>query len=192
MSGDQARLAVHAARRTADGALTIVVVNKTAEALTSPLSLSGFTATGSAHVFRWSGQEKIDQLPDQALSGSAFTATYPAQSVTVFQLGGSVGNPPPLALSVAGFSASQKGRLFTAALQVRRDDTGALLGSGQVTCNAKVSGKPRSSSSSGFSESSARCSWSVPKRLRGKRIAGSIAVTYSGATAARSFSAKIK
>jgi hypothetical protein len=196
VSGDQRQLAVYAAKR-ADGSMTIVVINKTADGLESPLTVSGIMGLDSARVYRWSGDPAIVRLADQPISGNSFTTTYPARSITVFQLNPHVVTPPPppppaRTLSVAGFSAVQKGRMFTASMQVRRDDTGELLTSAQVGCNGKVVGKARKPSSSAFSGTTARCSWSVAKRLRGKRITGSIAVTYSGVTATRSFSAKIK
>ena len=52
---EQQKLAIYGAQRTADGALTIAVINKTDGALTGPLTLSNFTAGPQTHVYRYSG-----------------------------------------------------------------------------------------------------------------------------------------
>ncbi|MDE3069716.1 MAG: glycoside hydrolase family 44 protein, partial [Acidobacteriota bacterium] len=80
-SADQSRLAVYGAQRTGDGAYTVMVINKTGEALTSPLSLQGFTPGAAAQVWRWSAGS-IARQPDQPITGAAMAATYPAQSMT--------------------------------------------------------------------------------------------------------------
>jgi len=88
-SGDEQQLAVYAARRPEDGALTIMVINKSlTAALTSSLSLSGFTPGPAAGVYRYSAANlnAIVHLPDQAVTAAGFTATYPPQSITLFVL----------------------------------------------------------------------------------------------------------
>ena len=52
-SADQGKLAIYGAQRTSDGALTLMVINKTKEDLRSELSLSGFDSGGSAQVYRY-------------------------------------------------------------------------------------------------------------------------------------------
>ena len=54
-SSDQSSLAVYGATRSSDGALTVMVINKTGAAVTWPLSLSGFQPAGAAQTWRWSG-----------------------------------------------------------------------------------------------------------------------------------------
>lgn len=201
-SADQGRLAVYAATRTSDGVLTVVVVNKTSDSLTSSLSISGLSLPGTARVFRWSGGQSIDRLADQDVSGTGFTATYPAKTMTVFQLGAATTQPPPppgppsFSLSVATFKTFQKARKyttkFTTAMQVRRSDDGTLIRSGLVDCDAKMGTSVAESSVGPFAGTTARCRWTVPKRLRGKRISGSETVTYAGKSVTRRFSAKIK
>ncbi|MFR9724014.1 hypothetical protein ACL02R_11710 [Streptomyces sp. MS19] len=82
-SADQERLAVHAARREADGALTLMVVNKSGEDLTSPVSLTG-AAAGTAEVYRYGPADLtgIVREADQPVTGGGFTATFPADSIT--------------------------------------------------------------------------------------------------------------
>jgi hypothetical protein len=82
-SGNQGQLAVYGAQRTGDGAYTILVLNKTSGALTSPLSLSGITVAGAAHVWRWTGSGIADGGTQSTGGGAGFTATYPARSMTM-------------------------------------------------------------------------------------------------------------
>ena len=84
-SADQTQLAVYGAQRTADGALTLVVINKTANELTSALSLSHFNAAGQAHMFTYSGAnlQAIAEQPDLTVVNSSITASFPAQSASI-------------------------------------------------------------------------------------------------------------
>jgi hypothetical protein len=83
-SADQGRLSVFGARRTSDGALTVMVVNKTTGDLTSPLSIAGLRANAAAHVYQY-GQANtaaISTLPDQAINRGQTSMTFPAYSIT--------------------------------------------------------------------------------------------------------------
>ena len=92
-SSDQGQVAIYGAQRSSDKALTLVVINKTGEDLTCPLTISGFHSAGSAQMYRYSGDDltAIHRLSDQALagtsSGTGFTATYPGSSITLIVLG---------------------------------------------------------------------------------------------------------
>jgi hypothetical protein len=85
ISADQDRLAVYAAQRGADKALTMVAINKTNEALTSSVSLAHFTPAAFARVYRYSAANlnAILRQPDQAVGAGGFTATFPASSITL-------------------------------------------------------------------------------------------------------------
>ena len=85
-SSDQDKLALYAARRTADNALTLMVVNKTGQTLTSTLALTGFHATGTAEVYRYSSADltKIVRQVDQTIAVDGFTADYPPNSITLY------------------------------------------------------------------------------------------------------------
>jgi Glycoside hydrolase family 44 len=89
-STDSGQLAVYAAQRTTDGALTIVVINKSGQALTAPLALRNFAPAGSAQVFRYSGANlgAIVREADQPVAGTGFAATYPPNSITLVVLAG--------------------------------------------------------------------------------------------------------
>ncbi|MEU3456444.1 glycoside hydrolase family 44 protein [Micromonospora sp. NPDC006766] len=82
-SADQGKLAVYAAERASDKALTLVVVNKSGDDLTTPVSLAGVSAT-TAQVYRYSEANLagIVRAADQAVTPSGFTATFPANSIT--------------------------------------------------------------------------------------------------------------
>jgi hypothetical protein len=87
-STDQARLAIYAAERTSDGALTLMVLNKTAEPLTSSLALSNASPAATAQVYRYGAANlgAIVREADQPVTSSGFTATYPANSITMIVL----------------------------------------------------------------------------------------------------------
>jgi hypothetical protein len=85
-SDDQARLSIYAAQGSHDHALTIVVINKTANALTSSVSLAGFVPSAVARVYRYSASSPaaIVRAADQAVTATGFSATFPANSITLF------------------------------------------------------------------------------------------------------------
>jgi hypothetical protein len=88
-SGDQEQLAVYAAIRGGDFALTLMVVNKSlTQTLTSNLALSGFSPAPLASVYRYSAADlqHIVHQPDQVVAAVGFTASYPPQSITLFIL----------------------------------------------------------------------------------------------------------
>lgn len=86
-SADSDRLSVFAARRN-DGALTIIVINKTSIALTADLALSGFTAAGSSQLYQYSAahQDQILSLAGPDISPSGFSLQYPPNSISLLVL----------------------------------------------------------------------------------------------------------
>lgn len=87
-SGDQGQLAVYAAQRACDQALTVMVVNKTGGDLTSPLSVAGFTSTGKAQRFTYSPADltSIVRGADLTVTRGKASVTYPANSITLLVL----------------------------------------------------------------------------------------------------------
>jgi len=81
---DSDTLSSFASVRRSDGALTVMVINKS---LTSPtpvsLSVSHFGGT-TASVWQLTSANTIAHLPNTALRGGRVSATLPAQSVTLF------------------------------------------------------------------------------------------------------------
>ena len=88
LSSAQDRLAIYAATETATNALTLIVINKTADDLSAPLTLNHFTPAGLLQGWRYSAAQlsQIVPLADQTLSGATFTATYPANSITLWRV----------------------------------------------------------------------------------------------------------
>ena len=91
-SANQAALSVYGASRTADGAVTVVVINKTYGDLTSTLSLAHLTPAGPAKVFLYNNANLTGIVPEPNLTvtpppvgstTSSVLATFPAQSITI-------------------------------------------------------------------------------------------------------------
>jgi hypothetical protein len=87
-STDQGKLAVYSAQRSLDGALTILVVNKSDSDLSSSVGVAGFNPSSSAAVYRYSQANlaKNERLADQAVTASGFSATFAANSITLLVL----------------------------------------------------------------------------------------------------------
>jgi hypothetical protein len=93
-SANQGQLSVYGALRSADNAVTIVVINKTYGTLTSTLSLPNLTPNGTAKAFLYSNanlnaivaQPAVTVTPPAAGSTTSSIANYsfPAQSITLF------------------------------------------------------------------------------------------------------------
>ncbi len=98
-SSNQVSLALHAARRSSDSALTVMVINKSASALSSPLSLLNFQNVGLAHVFNYSSANLTAILakPDLTFSANVLTSTYPANSITLLVI-----PPAPTTITISG------------------------------------------------------------------------------------------
>ncbi|MEV4628054.1 glycoside hydrolase family 44 protein [Micromonospora sp. NPDC049523] len=103
-SADRDRLSVYAAERSTDGALTVMVVNKSGVEQASTVSLRGRTAS-HAQVHRYASTDptSIVRLPDQPIlipppyagaPSGVLNHTFPADSVTLFV----VEKPPPAVL----------------------------------------------------------------------------------------------
>jgi hypothetical protein len=95
-SADQGKLAVYAARRTADRTLTVVVINKTFGDLRADLALDHFQARKATHVYRYSGADltQIQALPvvktarSENRSSVVKEQLFPAMSITMYAIRG--------------------------------------------------------------------------------------------------------
>jgi hypothetical protein len=98
-------------------------------------------------------------------------------------------NTAPLRLVARKLTAGKPraGTLYTVRLAAARNDTGAVLESGQVTCKASVAGKALRARTQRFVNKEARCTWLIPSTARGKTIRGSIGVAFEGKTLRKSF-----
>jgi hypothetical protein len=76
-----------AALRSADGAMTIMVINKqTGAGADLALNLSSFSGTGHSQVWQLTSNNAIKRLTDIAFSGAQLSASVPPQSITLFVL----------------------------------------------------------------------------------------------------------
>ena len=100
-SADQGLLSVYAASRSKDNALTIIVINKTSGSLLSTINLAGFTPAPKALAYQYSTSNlsAILQLADQPIDKNNFTATFPANSITLFIIKPTSVRPMPPVLS---------------------------------------------------------------------------------------------
>jgi hypothetical protein len=97
-SADQGKLAVYAARRTADHTITVVVINKTFGDLRADLPLDHFKAGGPAKVYQYSGLDlaRIREIPAVKASGAGEEVEtsmvkdqlFPAMSITMYAIPG--------------------------------------------------------------------------------------------------------
>jgi hypothetical protein len=90
-----------------------------------------------------------------------------------------------------GVYPARAGALLIAGMKVVRSDFGTSLGDGTITCRATVGTKTLAGRGR-FVDDSVACGWRIPRTARGKRITGSVLVTFQGVTAKRSFSARVK
>lgn len=104
MSSDQSMLAVYAAQRSADSALTIIVINKTANTINSAVSIVGLTLPLSAAVYQYSSANPsaIQRLADQQVSTSGFSAVFPGNSITLFVMETEGAGNVPLSITKTG------------------------------------------------------------------------------------------
>ena len=98
-SANQDQLSIYAATRSQDGALTLMVINKTAQTLTSTLSLANFQPLSNAQVYRYSSSNlsAILRQPDIAVTPNGFTTDYPLNSITLIVI--PQNTTPPVTIS---------------------------------------------------------------------------------------------
>ncbi len=92
VSGDQSQLAIYAATRSSDDALTLIVVNKTAVEQSTTITVTGFDASPAVEVWQYSSANlaAVVQQPDTLITSGVINHAFPAESVTML-----VVSPPP-------------------------------------------------------------------------------------------------
>lgn len=97
-------LSAFAALRSNDGAMTVMIINKSLPAsgnVATPvtLNLNGFVTQGTAMTYQLTSANVINRLPDRAVSGSTVSLSVPPQSVTMLVMPGAKGalHEPPFA-----------------------------------------------------------------------------------------------
>ena len=84
-SSDPSSLSVYGALRSSDGALTVMVVNKTDAPLTSPVALGGFGSGESARQYTYGSDDlnAIEQQPDVPVGATGLTSTFAPDSISL-------------------------------------------------------------------------------------------------------------
>ena len=91
-----------AAERSANGALTVMVISKYLSGNTSTTSnLANFASNGTAQVWQLTAANTINHLADVNFSGNSFNVTLPPQSITLFVIPAPTGNLVPVAVASA-------------------------------------------------------------------------------------------
>jgi uncharacterized protein (TIGR03437 family) len=100
-SADQGKLAVYAALRS-DSQLTVMVINKTNNDLSSAVHVANFAAGPKAHVWQYSvaSLSAIVNQPDLPAGGSDISTVFPANSITLLVVAPASSSAPPLVQSV--------------------------------------------------------------------------------------------
>jgi len=103
-SSDPNTLAVYPAIRSSDGHLTIIVVNKSPNAITSPLTISGFSPNSSVPAYTFSNSTNGIASGTTTASTIASGYSYPGYGTTLFDLTPSGVSPTPPAPSPPMFT----------------------------------------------------------------------------------------
>jgi hypothetical protein len=98
VSSDPDSVSIYAAERAADGAVTIVLINKTTGDLPASVALAGWTPGPSARVFHYDASDlgSIQPAPDLAVDAGRIATSLPASSITLLVV------PEPRASAAAG------------------------------------------------------------------------------------------
>jgi hypothetical protein len=101
----------------------------------------------------------------------------------------------PSRLLIKSFSTRPAQPLAGGRLSVRlaaiRNDTGTLLSSGRVACDARIGDKRLRPSSQKFVGKQATCVFTLPASARGQTLRGSITIAFQGRQVRKSFSRRI-
>jgi O-glycosyl hydrolase len=90
-----------AALRTIDGALTLMVINKSSSgSTTATINVSNFAHGATVQAWQLTSANTIARLVDVQFPGASLSATLPAQSITLFVIPGSGAIRPPTNLKV--------------------------------------------------------------------------------------------
>ncbi|MFN7920957.1 MAG: glycoside hydrolase family 44 protein [Bryobacteraceae bacterium] len=93
-------VAVFAAQRSTDGALTVMVISKYLTGATPvSVALSNFSGNGLAQVYQLTSSNAITRLADLSYGGSSVGFTAPPQSITLLVLPQGTPNLPPVAVA---------------------------------------------------------------------------------------------
>jgi hypothetical protein len=99
----------------------------------------------------------------------------------------------PLRLTAGRLAVApaRAGAPLRAEMEVTRSDFDVPLDEGRIACGAKLAGKTLAGRGR-FTGDVVRCTWRLPQDARGKRVRGSVAVTFQQVTATRSFRVRVR
>lgn len=93
---DPDTLSSFAAVRSSDGALTLMVINKSLSGSTlANINIANFAAGGAAQAWQLTSASAIARLSDVNFGGNSFNLTVPAQSITLLVIAAAVPTPTP-------------------------------------------------------------------------------------------------
>jgi PKD repeat protein len=99
---DSNNLSAFAATRSADGALTVMVISKVLSGSTPvTVNIANFAAGTSAQAWQLTSANAISQLANVAVGSGKITTSVPAQSITLFVVPSSTAHVPPNAVITA-------------------------------------------------------------------------------------------
>ena len=86
ISSNDEEVAIFAARRSVDGALTVMVINKGESNMTVTLELAGNAGISAGTAYQYTPQNltSIEQVEVASLSEDELSPTLPASSITLF------------------------------------------------------------------------------------------------------------
>ena len=172
---------------------------------------------GSSNLRRWSGTS-FELIPAQAPIPTLWLAGYgPVFEISQAYLGGAQGfrfiyvtsngadvdlapdaDAWSYALSALELTAgplaigpAKAGKRLVASMYVERSDFEIPLEEGAIKCAAKLAGNAVAGRGA-FVAERVSCTWRLPQSARGKRLAGSVQVTFQGVTAKRAFGVRVK
>ena len=106
-------MAPFAAVRTADGALTIMVVTKSLSGSTpTTIGIANFTAGASAQAWRLTATNTITRLADVPVSGGTLSLTLPPQSITLIVVMADVPRAAPTVTTNAASNVTNNSATF--------------------------------------------------------------------------------
>lgn len=87
-SAEEGQVAIYAARRGSDQAITLVVINKSTQTFTSPLALQGLNDDMMAELYQYNidNLTEIVRLPDQPVKQSTMNLFLPRESIQLVVL----------------------------------------------------------------------------------------------------------
>ena len=133
-SSDQTQLSIYAAQRTGDSAVTIMVINKTPNAIATTLQIAGSPLPAAASVYSYSGANltQIANGPDAAIDNGSIAYNFPGYSATLFAFAPVAGQ---LAATTTTLSASATQLTAGQSVTLTAAVTGTSTASGNVTFN---------------------------------------------------------